>query len=455
MVLILKTELGGDLRRIPLHNDFLTFDELHLMLCRVYSVDIDDDDKVKYKDLDGDWITIADSNDLQLAIQTIQEANQKTLRLKIGSDGTGVSNEVIQDLRNIRDMSIGLIDRLASGSISSKSQPVVDSVSVQPVAEEKPEVVAPIEPVVEKLPTHEIQSFDPIQNDCAESVASLAPSSASAIAAVETAVVEPVQVVPVQAPKEVTPPVAPVQPTPIQPTPIQATPIAQEPTPVPEPVAPQPIVSKPVEPSPASFFGSNASVNSGDTFSMGQSQSSKPPSTAGSLSGSAAPTPQPVLPPSMSNQGYSQLAQPEASQAAPQPVVPQSVPQATLHGQQQAAPVQPAATQPTQTQNYYQQQQQYAQQYAQQQAQYAAQQQAQQQQQQYTQQYAQLPGQQAAQGQPQQQMYQNYQQGYQQQQQPAAPPSQSAAPPSGPPQGMPAGGYRLNRNQRMARPGYQ
>ena len=105
MVLILKTELGGDLRRIPvgvnflkfftkifghllsiyhrfrakrlkeiltlilLHNDFLTFDELHLMLCRVYSVDIDDDDKVKYKDLEGDWITIADSNDLQLAIQ--------------------------------------------------------------------------------------------------------------------------------------------------------------------------------------------------------------------------------------------------------------------------------------------------------------------------------------------------------------------------------------------------
>ena len=48
--------------------------------------------------------------------------------------------------------------------------------------------------------------------------------------------------------------------------------------------------------------------------------------------------------------------------------------------------MQPAATQPTQTQNYYQQQQQYAQQYAQQQAQYAAQQQAQQQQQQYTQQ---------------------------------------------------------------------
>ena len=41
-------------------------------------------------------------------------------------------------------------DRLASGSISPKSQPVVDSVSVQPVAEETPEVVAKIEPVVEK-----------------------------------------------------------------------------------------------------------------------------------------------------------------------------------------------------------------------------------------------------------------------------------------------------------------
>lgn len=43
MVLVLKTELNGDLRRIPLHNDFLTFDELHLMLCRVYSCDIGTD----------------------------------------------------------------------------------------------------------------------------------------------------------------------------------------------------------------------------------------------------------------------------------------------------------------------------------------------------------------------------------------------------------------------------
>ena len=65
------------LTRLLLHNDFLTFDELHLMLCRVYSVDIDDDDKVKYKDLEGDWITIADSNDLQLAIQVKNKTLQK------------------------------------------------------------------------------------------------------------------------------------------------------------------------------------------------------------------------------------------------------------------------------------------------------------------------------------------------------------------------------------------
>jgi hypothetical protein len=69
MVLVLKTELNGDLRRIPLHNDFLTFDELHLMLCRVYSCDIDEEDKLKYMDEDGDWVTIQDSSDLQFAIQ--------------------------------------------------------------------------------------------------------------------------------------------------------------------------------------------------------------------------------------------------------------------------------------------------------------------------------------------------------------------------------------------------
>jgi len=87
MVLILKTELGGDLRRIPLPDD-ISFDKLHSMLRRVYSVDIGDDDKVKFKDLDGDWITIADSKDLQLAIQIIQKANQETLRLKIDLTGS-------------------------------------------------------------------------------------------------------------------------------------------------------------------------------------------------------------------------------------------------------------------------------------------------------------------------------------------------------------------------------
>merc|ERR1712142_191338 len=129
MVLILKTELGGDLRRIPLHNDFLTFDELHLMLCRVYGVDIGDDDKVKYRDADGDWITIADSNDLSLAIQTVQEAGEKTLRLKIGSDGHGMGNDVLNDLREIRNMSISLIDRLAgSPSVSAKAAAVAATV---------------------------------------------------------------------------------------------------------------------------------------------------------------------------------------------------------------------------------------------------------------------------------------------------------------------------------------
>ena len=60
MVLVLKTELNGDLRRIPLHNDFLTFDELHLMLCRVYSCDIG----VVYNfDIDGYITRIVNKSD--------------------------------------------------------------------------------------------------------------------------------------------------------------------------------------------------------------------------------------------------------------------------------------------------------------------------------------------------------------------------------------------------------
>ncbi len=48
--LIIKVQLGEDIRRIPIHNDEITFDELLLMMQRVFRIKSDDEVTIKYKD---------------------------------------------------------------------------------------------------------------------------------------------------------------------------------------------------------------------------------------------------------------------------------------------------------------------------------------------------------------------------------------------------------------------
>ena len=69
--LIIKAQLGEDIQRIPIHNEDITYDELVLMMQRVFRGKLLSNDKVtiKYKDEDGDLITIFDSSDLSFAIQ--------------------------------------------------------------------------------------------------------------------------------------------------------------------------------------------------------------------------------------------------------------------------------------------------------------------------------------------------------------------------------------------------
>uniref|UniRef100_A0A3P8UX43 Trafficking from ER to golgi regulator n=1 Tax=Cynoglossus semilaevis TaxID=244447 RepID=A0A3P8UX43_CYNSE len=69
--LIIKAQLGDDIRRIPIHNEDITYDELVLMMQRVFRGKFQSNDEVtiKYKDEDDDLITIFDSSDLSFAIQ--------------------------------------------------------------------------------------------------------------------------------------------------------------------------------------------------------------------------------------------------------------------------------------------------------------------------------------------------------------------------------------------------
>lgn len=53
--LIIKVQLGDDIRRIPIHNEDITYDELVLMMQRVYrgKLSTNDDIVIKYKDEGG------------------------------------------------------------------------------------------------------------------------------------------------------------------------------------------------------------------------------------------------------------------------------------------------------------------------------------------------------------------------------------------------------------------
>lgn len=50
--LIIKVQLGDDIRRIPIHNEAITYDELVLMMQRVFrgKLSSTDDITIKYKD---------------------------------------------------------------------------------------------------------------------------------------------------------------------------------------------------------------------------------------------------------------------------------------------------------------------------------------------------------------------------------------------------------------------
>ena len=70
--------------RIPIHNEDITYDELILMMQRVFrdQLQITDDLTLKYKDEDGDLITLFDSADLAAAI-----AYSRVLKLTLFVNG--------------------------------------------------------------------------------------------------------------------------------------------------------------------------------------------------------------------------------------------------------------------------------------------------------------------------------------------------------------------------------
>uniref|UniRef100_A0A0B7A3T8 PB1 domain-containing protein n=1 Tax=Arion vulgaris TaxID=1028688 RepID=A0A0B7A3T8_9EUPU len=114
--LIIKVALGEDIRRIPIHNEDITYDELVLMMQRVYrgKLSTNDEITIKYKDEDGDLITIFDSSDLTFAIQCSRILK---ITLFVGGPSKSIlepsqASSIRRELQEVRDKVIGLLDRL-------------------------------------------------------------------------------------------------------------------------------------------------------------------------------------------------------------------------------------------------------------------------------------------------------------------------------------------------------
>ncbi|XP_071748271.1 protein TFG-like [Lepeophtheirus salmonis] len=118
--LMIKATLGNDIRRVSVHYEDLTYDELIIMLLRVFRGKFTNYDEIllNYKDDDGDIITIFDSADLASGLEIspvlklarrVNGASEESIKaLGLTENGEFVKNE----LRQIRDRVNRLLDSL-------------------------------------------------------------------------------------------------------------------------------------------------------------------------------------------------------------------------------------------------------------------------------------------------------------------------------------------------------
>ncbi|XP_055888925.1 protein TFG-like isoform X2 [Biomphalaria glabrata] len=159
--LIIKVALGDDIRRIPIHNEDITYDELVLMMQRVYrgKLSTNDEITIKYKDEDGDLITIFDSSDLTFAIQCSRILK---ITLFVGSQSRAVLEPasisgIRRELQDIRDRVLDLLDRLEPTSLvgGTQSLSLSDNIASKDSHKGAPPVTRPVNAIGGK-------EFDPL-----------------------------------------------------------------------------------------------------------------------------------------------------------------------------------------------------------------------------------------------------------------------------------------------------
>ncbi|XP_047129271.1 protein TFG isoform X2 [Hydra vulgaris] len=145
--LVIKAQLGNDIRKIPIHNEEITYDELLLMMQRLFRGKIKSSDEItiKVKDEDGDLVTIFDSSDLMFA-----KSLSRYLKLTIFVNGKPEPleddqvKEIKRELISMRDKINFLVNRL-------------DEFSSKIINEKKNSNVSEVQNAVEEVPTSQNQ----------------------------------------------------------------------------------------------------------------------------------------------------------------------------------------------------------------------------------------------------------------------------------------------------------
>ncbi|XP_065649874.1 uncharacterized protein LOC100206891 isoform X1 [Hydra vulgaris] len=146
--LVIKAQLGNDIRKIPIHNEEITYDELLLMMQRLFRGKIKSSDEItiKVKDEDGDLVTIFDSSDLMFA-----KSLSRYLKLTIFVNGKPEPleddqvKEIKRELISMRDKINFLVNRL-------------DEFSSKIISEKKNSNVSEVQNAVEEVPKENVSS---------------------------------------------------------------------------------------------------------------------------------------------------------------------------------------------------------------------------------------------------------------------------------------------------------
>ncbi|KJE94099.1 hypothetical protein CAOG_04788 [Capsaspora owczarzaki ATCC 30864] len=185
-LLIIKAQYEDDVRRIPITNDEITLDELILMMQRVFRgrLSPSDDLLIKYRDTDGDWITISDNQDLthaksysrllQIRIQ-VKNAEQIKIATALRAAGNqAVVQAIEREIDNFREkvhLLLGQLDQprysgapsggVADGAANANSAASGSSAATAVTASAAQESVAVAPKAVDSKASRE---FDPLKD---------------------------------------------------------------------------------------------------------------------------------------------------------------------------------------------------------------------------------------------------------------------------------------------------